>query len=177
MVREAPLEQTESGLVPKGEGWFIVNATEVRWFEHDAFGSGTSFEGDSEFPQLGINIGVLKPGQPACLYHGESAQEDFLVLWGECVLLIEEQERPLKAWDFVHCPPWTNHVFVGAGDGTCGILAVGSREHQELLYPVSELAQRYGASADEETPDPRQAYARFDRPTPVKYSGQLNRES
>jgi uncharacterized cupin superfamily protein len=177
VVPEAPLEQTEVGLVPKGEGWFIVNATEARWFEHDAFGFGTTFEGDPEFPQLGINIGVLQPGQPACLYHRESAQENFLVLWGECVVLIEGEERPLKAWDFVHCAPWTDHVFVGAGQGTCGILAVGSREHQEIVYPVSELAQRYGASAEEETPEPRQAYARFERPTPVKYGGQLEHGS
>jgi uncharacterized cupin superfamily protein len=178
MVPEAPLEQTEFGLVPKGDGWFVVNAKEARWGEHQAFGSGTSFEGEPEFAQLGINISVIEPGQPLCLYHRESAQEDFLVLWGEGRLLVEEQERRLKAWDFVHCPPGTNHVFVGAGEGTCGILAVGFRpKPEELVYPVSELAARYGASAEEETPDPRQAYARFGRGTPAKYAGQLERAS
>lgn len=174
MVPEAPLEQTEAGLLPKGEGWFVVNATEARWGEHEKFGSGTGFEGEPEFKELGINISVVEPGQPLCLYHRESAQEDFLILWGECMLLVEEQERPLKRWDFVHCPAWTNHVLVGAGDGPCGILAVGSRAKQELVYPVSELAARYGASVEEETPNPREAYARFGRGRDVPYGGQLD---
>jgi uncharacterized cupin superfamily protein len=174
MVPEAPLEKTESGLVPKGEGWFVVNAKEARWLEHKTFGSGTTFEGDPEFEQIGINIGVLEPGQPACLYHRENAQEDFLVLWGECLLLVEGEERRLKAWDFVHCPPWTEHVFVGAGDGPCGILAVGARGREEIVYPVSELARRHGASAEQETPDPKQAYAPFGRSDKVPYRGQLD---
>jgi uncharacterized cupin superfamily protein len=177
MVQEAPLEQTEFGLVPKGEGWFVVNTKEARWFEHEKFGSGTGFEGDPEFKQLGINIGVLEPGQPACLYHRETAQEDFLVLFGECLLLVEGEERPLKQWDFVHCPPGTDHVFVGAGEGPCAILAVGDRSHQELVYPASELAGRYGASAERETPDPKEAYAPFGRSSEAPYRGQLDRAS
>ena len=178
MVPEAPLEQTDAGLVPNGEGWYVVNAKESRWLEHDAFGSGTTFEGEPRFQQLGINISVLEPGQPLCLYHRENAQEDFLVLWGEGRLLVEEQERPLKQWDFVHCPPETNHVIVGAGAGTCGVLAVGFRPPDEaLMYPASELAAKYGASAEQETPDPREAYARFERPRPVEYNGQLDAAS
>jgi uncharacterized cupin superfamily protein len=178
VVPEAPLEQTEFGLVPKGEGWYVVNAKEARWMEHEAFGSGTTFEGEPEFKMLGINISVLAPGQPLCLYHRESVQEGFLVLWGECMLLVEEQERPLKRWDFVHCPPQTNHVIVGAGDETCGILAVGVRpEEEQLVYPFSELAARYGASAEQETANPREAYARFERPAPMPYNGQLDAAS
>jgi len=174
VVQEAPLEQTESGLVPKGEGWFVVNAKEARWLEHKAFGSGTTFEGEPEFQQLGINIGVLEPGQPACLYHRENAQEDFLVLFGECVLLIEGEERALKAWDFVHCPPWTDHVLVGAGSGPCAILAAGARGNEEIVYPVSDLARRHGAGAEQETPDPKEAYAPFGRPSQAPYRGQLD---
>ena len=174
MVPEAPLEKTDSGLVPKGEGWFVVNAKEARWLEHKAFGSGTTFEGEPEFQQLGINIGVLEPGQPACLYHRENAQEDFLVLFGECVLLIEGEERALKAWDFVHCPPWTDHVLVGAGSGPCAILAVGARGNEEIVYPVSDLARRHGAGAEQETPDPKEAYAPFGRPSQAPYRGQLD---
>jgi uncharacterized cupin superfamily protein len=177
MVPEVPLEQTESGLVPNGEGWFVVNAKEARWFEHEKFGSGTSFEGEPEFEQLGINIGVLEPGQPACLYHRETAQEDFLVLFGECLLLVEGEERPLKQWDFVHCPPGTDHVFVGAGAGPSALLAVGARAHQELVYPVSELAGRYGASAERETPNPKEAYASFGKSSEAPYRGQLDRPS
>jgi uncharacterized cupin superfamily protein len=165
---EAPLEQTESGLKPAAEGWFVVNVGETGWAVHDAFGSGCTFEGhEAQFKQLGINISVVQPGQPLCLYHAEEAQEDFLVLAGECVLLVNEQERPLKAWDFFHCPAGTEHVIVGAGNGPAIVLAAGARPEQEhLRYPRSELAERYGASAVETTTDPREAYTRagHDRP-------------
>jgi uncharacterized cupin superfamily protein len=157
-VPEAPLERSGEGLAPKGEGWFVVNAREARWLEGD-YGAYTRFEGDTRFVQLGINIGVLEPGQPACLYHREEDQEDFLVLSGECVLLIEGEERRLKQWDFVHCPPWTDHVFVGAGSGPCAILAVGGRSSRNVVYPANELAQRHGAAVAAETDDPQVAYA------------------
>jgi uncharacterized cupin superfamily protein len=155
---EAPLERTDSGLVPKGEGWFVVNAREARWRDGD-FGAYTRFEGDARFPQLGINVSVLQPGQASCYYHGEADQEDFLVLSGECLLLVEEQERRLRAWDFVHCPAWTRHVFVGAGAGPCVLLAVGGRAGKEAIYPQSELAQRHGAGVERETDDGGEAYA------------------
>jgi uncharacterized cupin superfamily protein len=158
MVPEAPLEPSGEGLAPKGEGWFVVNAREARWREGD-FGAYTRFEGDVRFEQLGINIGVLEPGQPSCLYHGEEDQEDFLVLAGECLLLIEGQKRRLGQWDFVHCPPWTEHVFVGAGSGPCAILAVGGRSSRNVIYPEDELAQRHGAGAAARTDDPDVAYA------------------
>jgi uncharacterized cupin superfamily protein len=177
MVPEAPLEQTDAGLVPNGAGWFVINAKEARWLEHPTFGSGTTFEGQGEaaFKEIGVNIGVMEPGQPACMYHRENQQEDFLVLFGECVLVIEEQERRLKAWDFVHCPPETNHVFVGAGDGPSGVLSIGHRRPDEqLVYPVDEVARKHGASVEEETPDPKQAYAAFERPSPAPYRGQLD---
>jgi uncharacterized cupin superfamily protein len=178
MVPEAPLEQTEFGLVSKGEGWFVVNAKESRWLEHEKFGSGTTFEGEPHFKEIGVNIGVLEPGQPACMYHRENQQEDFLVLFGECLLLVEGEERPLKAWDFVHCPPGTNHVFVGSGDGPCGILSIGRRrEDEELVYPVDETALRHGAGVEAETPDPKEAYAPFARPSEAPYRGQLDRPS
>jgi uncharacterized cupin superfamily protein len=168
MATEAPLEQTDAGLKPSSEGWFVVNVGETAWAVHDAFGSGCTFEGpEAQFKQLGINISVVQPGQPLCLYHAEDAQEDFLVLAGECVLLVDEQERPLKAWDFFHCPAGTTHVIVGAGNGPAIVLAVGARPEQEqLTYPRSDLAERYGASAVETTSDPREAYTRagHDRP-------------
>jgi uncharacterized cupin superfamily protein len=180
MVPEAPLEETEAGLVPTGAGWFVVNARESRWLEHAAFGSGTTFEGqgEAEFAEIGVNIGVLAPGQPACMYHRENQQEDFLILFGECLLIVEGQERPLKAWDFVHCPPETNHVFVGAGGGPCAILSIGRRRgaDEALVYPVDEVALKYHACVETETPDPKVAYAPFDRPVPAPYRGQLDRE-
>jgi uncharacterized cupin superfamily protein len=164
MVPEARLVQRAGGLVPEGEGWFVVNAREARWWTHEAFGSATTFENEEETPfkEFGINIQILAPGQPNCMYHGENAQEDFLVLYGECLLLVEGEERPLKQWDFVHSPPWTQHVFVGAGDGPCAILMVGTRpEQEELLYPVAEVARKYDAGVEEETTSGREAYARF----------------
>src|SRR5919205_4206975 len=148
--------------------WFVVNVRDARWWRHDTFGAACRFEDrETPFQQLGINIRVLQPRQPNCLYHSESLQEDFLVLAGECLLLVDGEERPLRAWDFVHSPPGTEHVFVGAGDGPSVILMVGARsEDERLLYPRSELAARYDASAEEDTSDPRQAYARFERPQP-----------
>jgi len=161
MVPEAEYERTESGTVPKGPGWFVLNAQDGVWEDGD-FGSFTRFEGpESRFDQLGINIASLQPGQPACLYHGEDNQEDFLVLAGECLLLIEGEERRLKAWDFVHCPAWAEHVFVGAGDGPCTVLAVGARVNRAVVYPASELAQRHGAGAKQETSQPKEAYAGY----------------
>jgi uncharacterized cupin superfamily protein len=159
VVPEAPLEPGGRGKAPAGEGWFVLNAREARWLGGD-YGAYTRFESrDFRFPQLGFNIGVLQPGQPACMYHREDTQEDFLVLSGECLLLIEGEERRLRAWDFVHCPPWTEHVFVGAGDGPCAILAVGSRPDDAVVYPVSELALRHGAGVRTETTKPAEAYA------------------
>ncbi len=168
MVPEAPLEQVQGGLEPRGEGWFVLNAHEAKWLDGH-FGAYTRFEGDSRFPQCGLNIGVLAPGQPACMYHAENEQEDFLVLSGECLLLIEGQERPLKAWDFVHCPAWTEHVFVGAGDGPCAILAVGTRLTDDVVYPESELAQRHRAGVEKETRKPDEAYANIPPDAPVGY--------
>lgn len=170
MVPEAKLERAGEGKAPAGEGWFVLNAREARWLEGD-FGAYTRFEGAARFPQLGFNIGVLAPGQPACYYHGEDAQEDFLVLSGECLLLIEGEERPLKTWDFVHCPAWTEHVFVGAGDGPCAVLAVGARlkGHYDVVYPESELAKRHGAGVERETHDPKEAYAKLAPDRDVAY--------
>jgi uncharacterized cupin superfamily protein len=162
MTQEAQVKETDSGLVPEGDGWFVVNAREARWWHHDTFGSATVFEGDALFPQFGINIQVLEPGQPNCMYHGENAQENFLVLSGECLLLVNGEERPLKEWDFVHSPAWTEHVFVGAGDGPCTILMVGARpEQEELRYPVEDVARKHNAGVEQETSSGREAYAPF----------------
>ena len=98
------------------------------------------------------------------MYHRESGQEDFLVVSGQCVLVIESVERRLEQWDFVHCPPMTEHVFVGAGDGPCVIVTVGARTGEdEIVYPVDEVAARHGASVEVETPLPREAYAPYPR--------------
>jgi quercetin dioxygenase-like cupin family protein len=158
---EAELKKIDAGLVPQGEGWFVLNARDASWIRSDERGQDTDFEGGQEWAQLGFRIQVVGPGQRG-MYHGERGQEDFLVVSGECLLVIEGEERPLKAWDFVHCPPWTRHVFVGTGDGPSVIVMVGSRVGGfEVLYPVNEVAAKHGASVLEETSSPDEAYARW----------------
>jgi uncharacterized cupin superfamily protein len=132
--------------------WFVINVADADWRTHRGHFASTAVFEDREhaFDQLGINIRVLEPGRPNCLYHRENLQEDFLVLHGEGLLLVDGEERPVKAWDFIHLPPGTDHVMVGAGDGPCVVLMVGARSpDEELFYPVSELAAKYGASAED----------------------------
>ena len=155
----------EGGLGPADEGWFVLNAREARWSTGD-LGEYCAFESrEARFPQLGINLNRLEPGESMTMYHREKAQEGFLVLSGECLLVVEGEERPLRQWDFVHCPVNMNHVIVGGGDEPCVVLAVGARQHQEGDgwggYTVDEAAVRHNASAERETKDPKEAYARF----------------
>jgi uncharacterized cupin superfamily protein len=173
MVPEAPLDDTELGLVPGGNGWFVINAREARWRERPERGFSLPFSGPIDFPQVAINLFVLGPGEPIGMYHWEADQEDFLVLYGEGLLLVEGEERPLKQWDFVHCPPGTKHIIVGAGDTPCGVLAVGAQQNQDPVtwggYTVDEVALRHAAGVEQETSDPEDAYARFPEPFPTRY--------
>ena len=177
MPPEAKLAKTENGLVPEGEGWFVLNARETRWRHAPGRSALCIFEGDgAEFPQVGINIGVLQPGEIMAMYHWEADQEDFLVLSGEAVLIVEGEERTLRAWDFVHCPSGTKHVIVGAGDGPCVIVSVGARATQGPGwggYTPDEAAARHGASVAEETDRPDEAYAGLTRRSFVPYAGWL----
>lgn len=156
----ATIEALPEGLGAAGPGWFVVNARDVRWWQRHGLGRWADLEGDGDFSQLGIRISVLQPGEPSGMYHGKSAQEDFLVVAGECLLVIEGEERRLRQWDFVHCPPMTDHIFVGAGDGPCIVVTVGARHaNAEIVYPVNETAARHGASVEAETSKPSDAYA------------------
>ncbi|HET9675463.1 MAG TPA: cupin domain-containing protein [Gaiellaceae bacterium] len=177
MVPEARLEQTEHGLVPKGEGWFVLNLRDAEW--RHAGGRGAvcvaldDFEGWKQAAQLGVNPFVLEPGEPMAMYHWEADQEGFLVVSGEAVLVVEGEERPLHAWDFVHSPPNTKHVIVGAGNGPCLVIAIGSRERSEepdaLGFTVDEVAKRHGASVEEDTMDGGVAYSRVSPREPTAY--------
>jgi quercetin dioxygenase-like cupin family protein len=162
-VHEARLHDFGSGLTPITEGWFVVNVDDAEWWFAESRGARCAFEneyGDPpvEFAGLGISVTVLEPGQTS-LYHAEANEEAFLVLSGECLLLVEGEERRLRAWDFFHAPAWTEHGFVGAGEGPCAIVMAGARSSPEVRYPASELAARRGASVAEETSDWREAYA------------------
>jgi uncharacterized cupin superfamily protein len=168
-VTEARLEDRGSGLAPTGEGWFVVNVRDAQWLtseggEKRPSGAECSFEGrDAEFAQFGVRLHVLPPGEPNGLYHAENQQEAFLVLSGECRLLVEGEERMLRAWDFFHAPAGTEHIFVGAGEEPCAILMVGARtEPWTVRYVFSELAARYGASVAVESPEPDEPYADFE---------------
>lgn len=173
---ESPLEPTEHGLVPKGKGWFVLNAREAPWIDRKGRGVYCEFEGhegEADFSQLGINLTVLAPGEPMAMYHRENDQEDFLVLAGEAQLIVEGVERPLRQWDLAHCPAGTNHVILGAGDQPCVVLAVGARDRSTGpdwgAYTVADAAIRHGAGVEQETNDPEQAYARFPRRERTRY--------
>lgn len=173
MVPEATLEETEHGLVPKGDGWFVLNAREAMWRKAEGRGAISVLEGEPEFPQLGIHLFVLAPGETMAMYHWEADQEDFLVLAGEPLLIVEGQERPLRPWDLVHCPPRTNHVIVGAGSKPSVVLAVGARIDSTGPewggYPVDETALRHGAGVEHETTDAQEAYAPVGRRQETRY--------
>jgi len=157
------MEQSEAGLVAATGGWFVVNVRDAAWVRSESFGDACIFEGDAApFAQIGYTLAVLQPGRPNGLYHREANQEDFLVLAGECLLVVEGEERPLRAWDFVHCPPGTEHNFVGAGDGPCVIFMAGARtEPRDTVYVRSEPALRHGAGVESETGSSHEAYAPF----------------
>jgi uncharacterized cupin superfamily protein len=178
MAPESRLEQTEHGLVPTGGGWYVLNLRDAGWRHSEGRGAvsvvGDDFEGwRRESDQLGVNPFVLQPGEPMAMYHWEADQEAFLVVSGEAVLIVEGEERPLGAWDFVHCPPHTKHVIVGAGDGPCLVLAVGSRAHDaepgSLGFPADDVASRHGASVEEDTLDGGVAYSHVPGREPTAY--------
>jgi uncharacterized cupin superfamily protein len=171
---EARLEPAESGLVPVSDGWFVLNVRDAAWLSNEAFGRRAVFEGSGpalrgrpdlqghRFDQIGVTLAFLSPGKPSGLYHADSRQEDFLVLSGECVAIVEEEERRLRAWDFLHCPPGTRHVFVGMGSEPCVILMVGARTRKrEVVYPHSKAAVDRGAGVETETWSATEAYAPF----------------
>jgi mannose-6-phosphate isomerase-like protein (cupin superfamily) len=177
MIPEATLERTEHGLVPRSEGWFVLNMREAVWRHAEGRGAVCvvldDFEGWRQAEQLGVNPFVLSPGEPMSMYHREKDQEAFLVVSGDAVLIVEGEERPLRTWDFVHCPPGTRHVIVGAGSGPCLVIAVGAREHSDepdsLGFPVDDVARRYGAGVEEETMDGGAAYATVPERQPTAY--------
>ena len=176
MVHEARLERVASGLAPTTPGWFVVNTAEAAWVTNDDWCGGVCiFESDdfvlrgrpdlTEYvkPGAGFAIRVLRPGRPADMYHAESVQEDFFVLAGECLAVIEDQKRHLRAWDFVHCPPGTAHTFIGAGGGPCVLLCAGNRDLNDetfwRIYKRSDVALRYGASVERDTSSDAEANA------------------
>ena len=182
-VPEAPLETTELGLVCTGPGWFVVNAREIRWRRRDG-NAFSNFGGDTLFDQLGIGLSHLGPGQPLSSYHWETDQEDFLVLAGSGIVVLDGVEHPLRQWDFVHCPPGTAHVIVG---GPITVLSVGSRERHTMLdeegrrvgrpdwgaYVADPVAAKHGAAPERTTTSAEEAYAHWSPFEFTRYGGWL----
>jgi uncharacterized cupin superfamily protein len=157
MANEAHLEDVGSGLAPTTPGWFVVNARDAAWLNNDNFGGVCIFESDHvvlrQRPDLdevthaaGFTMRVMQPGQPSGGYHAESEQqEDFLVVAGECLLIIDGEERQLRTWDVVRIPPDVPHAFIGTGDTPSVIVATGNRtENSEITRPRNEVARRHG---------------------------------
>lgn len=177
-MSEARIEQTPGGNVPAGEGWFVLNLRGARGFAADGHGVFCPFESpDARFDEFGINVHVLQPGERSALYHAESAQEGFLVLAGECIAVVEDEERTLRQWDYLHCPAGTAHAMVGTGTGPCAILMVGARRPDATIqYSVSEAAARHGLSVPTPSDNARDAYdsagwVRGSRPVSMPWPG------
>ena len=156
-----------------------MNARDARWFDKPGQGHSLpltgydEFEAETYFPMLGMAIRVIGLGEPSTTYLWETEQEGFLVLSGEALLIVDGEERRLRQWDFVHCPPGTNHTFVGTGDEPCVLLCASSRHFQKDgpwgKYTVDETARRHNACPEEETQNTGVAYARFAPSRPTRY--------
>jgi uncharacterized cupin superfamily protein len=150
--------------------WYIANARDMEWFDGGEFGFYSDFQKGGHFEEFGFNVGMVLPGQPGALYHRESHQEGFLVLSGEALLIVEGEERPLRAWDYFHCPASVEHIIVGAGHGPCVLIGVGARVGPgNPVYPVNDVALKHGAGVEQETATPRDAYAPFSEPVAVPF--------
>jgi uncharacterized cupin superfamily protein len=162
MPDEANIAETPYGRYVTSEGWFVLNLGDALAVRNEEKG-GTTYPLEARehpFRDVGVRVTVLPPGEPNAIYHSEGVQEGFLVLSGECTLVVEEEERPLRQWDYFHCAAGTRHVIVGAGDGPCAILMLGARpEVEELHYPVSDVAAKHAASVPQATDKPDEAYA------------------
>jgi uncharacterized cupin superfamily protein len=180
---EARIEQTEQGLLPQSEGWWVLNARDMRWVERDGRGRQVPFTGwtDEEAEgfhrMLGVNLVVLGPGEPQSVYHRETDAEGFLVLDGEGLLLVEGEERPLSKWDYFHCPPGVSHTILGAAPNGCVVLAMSSRVYIGSddwgAYTVDPVALEHGAGVEKETIDADEAYSRWAPSRAVRYGGWL----
>lgn len=163
--------------VPVTAGWFVVNVSDARWL-HNRMRSMCRFggEGEAHFDDLGVSVFYLQPGQAMSLYHHEAGQEDFLVLSGECTLIIEGEERRLRSWDFVHCPPRTAHTIVATDEQPALVLGVGARKEKgSARYPVDPVAVAYRAGVPDESTTAQEMYSSFGEPTPGPAPGLFRR--
>jgi uncharacterized cupin superfamily protein len=154
------------------EAWYVRSVRDSNWWDRGPRGFGAKLVED-QGAKVGVNLFVLSPGQPMSMYHWEADQEGFLVLSGEAVLIVEDEELTLRRWDYFHCPPGVPHTIVGAGDGSSTIFALGARidsgNEDGGAFPYSEVAMKHNASAEQETNDTQVAYARFPERKPAEF--------
>jgi quercetin dioxygenase-like cupin family protein len=171
-MHEAEIETTPEGQVPVGGGWFVLNLGEMAWETVSGFGVWLGFDApdaDPAAPGIGVHVHVLQPGESNGYYHAEDAQEGFLVLSGECVAVIENEERRMRRWDYFHSPPGTEHITVGAGDEPCVILMFGSPDpRRNIDWIANETAAKYGASVAQTTGVDTEAYGELPAPVRVR---------
>jgi quercetin dioxygenase-like cupin family protein len=161
-MQEAQIEQTPEGQMPVGVGWFILNLAEMPWSTIPGFGAWCDFDGrlaDPSAPCIGVHVHVLQPGECNGYYHAEAAQEGFLVLSGECIAVVEGEERRMRQWDYFHSPPGTEHITIGAGEEPCAILMCGSPDpRRQITWIANETAAKHGASVARTTGRGTEAY-------------------
>ena len=151
-MQEAHIEKTPEGQVPVGDGWFIRNLGELAWETVPGFGVWRELG-------VGLHVHVLQPGEAGGYYHAEDAAEGFVVLSGECVAIVEGEERRMRRWDYLHSPPRAEHITVGAGEEPCAILMFGSPDpSRKVEWIANETAARYGASVAKTTGRDAEAY-------------------
>jgi uncharacterized cupin superfamily protein len=169
-MHEARIEKTPEGQVPVGPGWFILNLGEMAWETVQGFGIWREFDdpgADPSQPRVGVHVHVLGPGESNGYYHAEAAQEGFVVLSGECIAVVEGEERRMRQWDYVHSPPGTEHITVGAGDQPCAILMFGSPDpSRKVEWIADETAAKHGASVARTTGRDAEAYGEV--PSPMR---------
>ena len=96
------------------------------------------------------------------MYHWEADQEDFLVLAGEAVLVIEGVERPLRRVGLRALPGRGEaHRSSGRGTAPCACSPSARATARPAPdwggYTVDEAALRHGAGVERETTDPDEA--------------------
>jgi uncharacterized cupin superfamily protein len=180
-VREAEIEETAEGRVARGDGWFILNLGQMAWQTVPGFGSWCSFDApnkNADEPGIGVHVHVLMPGEPNGYYHAEAAQEGFVVLSGECVAVVEGQERVMRQWDYLHSPPGTAHITVGAGTGPCAILMFGSPDSSRKVEWIADtVAAKHGASVSRTTGRASEAYEDAPSVAAVRAPAPFNRSA
>jgi uncharacterized cupin superfamily protein len=158
-MREAKLIETDTGRVPEGEGWFILNLRDAAWETMERAGTWLAIQAEGVPNQIGVGAHVLPPGESTGFYHREGNQEGFLVLEGECLVVVEGEERVLRQWDYFHCPPETAHIMIGGGAQGCVLFMFGNRlPEAKTQYLVDPVAARHGVSVSEPTDSAREAY-------------------